>query len=184
MWHLPLRRIYTRSKLRIASLDGLRVVLGLGIPTLLIAHAVGTRLPWELYAQSPQYTRVVWSLWSAQDQGRQLALLAPGWMHGCLGIHLAFSSRDWYRRLRWALFAAALLLPLLGGLGFLEMGRQLASNAAARAQLDARLVLPHGGAAVLGVVLDSLLAFYLVSIAAAFAARGVRLPFERRLLEG
>ena len=77
-----------------------------------------------------------------------------------------------------------MLLPLLGGLGFLDMGKQLASSAAAREQLDARLLLPHGGARVLSVVRDSLLAFYLVSIAAAFAARGVRLAFERRLLEG
>jgi adenylate cyclase len=103
-------------------------------------------------------------------------------MHGCLGIHLAFSRRDWYRRLRWALFAAALLLPLLGALGFLEMGRELASDAAMGARLAAGLVLPHGSAAVLAVLRDSPLAFYLVAVAAAFAARGVRLTFERRLL--
>lgn len=180
---LALEAIYARRKLRVASLDTFRVILGIGIPTLLIGHAVGTRVAWELYAQSPQYARVVWSLWSAADQGRQLALLVPGWMHGCLGIHLAFSGRDWYRRLRWALAPAALLLPMLGALGFLEMGSELANNAALRQQLDADLVLPHSGAALLRVLRDSLLAFYLVAIAAAFAARGVRLTFERRLLD-
>ena len=87
----------------------------LGIPTLLIGHVVGTRLAWEAFDQSPQYARVVWSLWATDGQGRQLALLVPGWLHGCLGIHLAFAKRPLYRRLRWALFAAALLLPVLGG---------------------------------------------------------------------
>ena len=96
---------------------------------------------------------------------------------------LAVSGRGWYRRLRWALVPAALLLPILGALGFLEMGRELANNAALRQQLDPGLVLPHSGAAVLRVLRDSLLAFYPVAIAAAFAARGVRLTFERRLFD-
>jgi len=80
-------------------------------------------------------------------------------MHGCLGIHLASSSRQGYRWLRWALLTAALLLPVRGALGFLAMGRKLAGNAALREELDARLVLPHGGAAVMRVLRDSLFAF-------------------------
>lgn len=54
--------IYQRRSLRTAPLDMLRIVLGLGIPTLLIGHAVTTRWAWEAFRQSPQYTRVVWSL--------------------------------------------------------------------------------------------------------------------------
>ena len=152
----------------------IRIVLGLGIPTLLIGHVVGTRLAWEAFDQSPQYARVVWSLWATDGQGRQLALLVPGWLHGCLGIHLAFAKRPLYRRLRWALFAAALLLPVLGGLGFLAMGHELAAEPSQRARLDGAIGLADDRTAWLLGVKEALLAVYFGAIAAVFAARAIR----------
>ena len=95
---LALEALYGRRTLRMAPLDMIRIVLGLAIPTLLIGHVVGTRLAWEAFHQSPQYPRVVWSLWATDGQGRQLALLVPGWLHGCLGIHLAFGQRPFATR--------------------------------------------------------------------------------------
>jgi adenylate cyclase len=172
--------IYSRRTLRMAPLDMLRVVLGLGIPTLLIGHAVGTRLAWELYQQSPQYARVVWSLWASDGQGRQLALLVPGWLHGCLGVHLAFAQRPLYQRLHRWLFAAALMLPVLGGLGFLAMGRELAADLSNRAHLDAAIALRPESSAVLIGVREVLLAVYFSAIAAVFAAREIRALLERR----
>jgi adenylate cyclase len=172
--------IYGRRTLRMAPLDMLRIVLGLGIPTLLIGHAVGTRLAWEIYRQSPQYARVVWSLWAADGQGRQLALLVPGWLHGCLGIHLAFRQRPLYRRLHRVLFAAALLLPVLGGLGFLAMGKELAADLSNRGHLDASIALPPHGSALLLNVREALLAVYFSAIAAVFVAREIRAWVERR----
>jgi len=172
--------IYSRRTLRMAPLDLLRIVLGLGIPTLLIGHAVGTRLAWEMYRQSPQYARVVWSLWATDGQGRQLALLAPGWLHGCLGIHLAFAQRPLYRRLHRVLFAAALLLPVLGGLGFLAMGKELAADLANRGHLEASIALPAAGNTFLQQVRGDLLGIYLLAIASVFAARAIRAGVERR----
>jgi adenylate cyclase len=177
---LAFNAIYGRRTLRMAPLDLIRIALGLGIPTLLIGHAVGTRLAWELYQQSPHYSRVVWSLWATDGQGRQLALLVPGWLHGCLGIHLAFCGRPLYQRLHRLLFAVALLLPVLGGLGFLAMGKELAADLAGRSLLDASLDLPrHGGAVLLGLR-QILLVVYLSAIAVVFAARGIRSWHERR----
>ena len=172
--------IYSRRTLRMAPLDLLRIVLGLGIPTLLIGHAVGTRLAWEMYRQSPQYARVVWSLWATDGQGRQLALLAPGWLHGCLGIHLAFAQRPLYRRLHRVLFAAALLLPVLGGLGFFAMGKELAADLADRGHLEASIALPAAGNTFLQHVREDLLGIYLLAIASVFAARALRAGIERR----
>jgi adenylate cyclase len=172
--------IYARRTLRMAPLDLLRIVLGLGIPTLLIGHAVGTRLAWELYQQSPQYERVVWSLWATDGQGRQLALLVPGWLHGCLGVHLAFAQRPLYQRLHRWLFAAALMLPVVAGLGFLSMGRELAADPALRAHLDATIALRPERSAVLIGVRETLLAVYFSAIAAVFAAREIRALVERR----
>jgi adenylate cyclase len=166
--------IYWRRSLRPVSIDMLRVVLGLGIPLLLIGHAVTTRVAWELYAQSPHYARVVWSLRVTGGQGRQLALLVPGWLHGCLGLHLAFAGRPRYRRLRPLWFAVALLLPVLGALGFFAMGRELAADTAMRGHLDAALALPSGGVATLSGVHDVLLAAYLAAVAAAFVACACR----------
>ena len=37
--------------------------------------------------------RIVRSLWESDSQGRQIALLAPGWIHGCLGLHFVLSRR-------------------------------------------------------------------------------------------
>ncbi|MEO8523212.1 MAG: 2Fe-2S iron-sulfur cluster-binding protein [Caldimonas sp.] len=178
---LAFHSIYARRTLRMAPLDLLRIGLGLGIPTLLIGHAIGTRLAWEALQQSPQYTRVVWSLWSAGGQGLQLALLVPGWLHGCLGIHLAFRQRPLYHRWHWILFAMALLLPVLGGLGFLAMGKELAADLSRRARLDAGITLNHESAALLLRVREALLAAYGAAIAAVFAARGIRRGVERHL---
>jgi adenylate cyclase len=155
-----------------APLDMLRIVLGLGIPTLLIGHAVGTRLAWELYQQAPQYARVVWSLWASDGRGRQLALLVPGWLHGCLGVHLAFAQRPLYLRAHRWLFAAALMLSVLAGLGFLAMGRDLAADLSNRAHLDAAIALRPSSAVLIGVR-EVLLAVYFSAIAAVFAAREI-----------
>jgi adenylate cyclase len=172
--------LYERRTLRMAPLDGVRILLGLGIPTLLIGHAVGTRAAWELYHQSPQYSRVVWSLWATDGQGRQLALLVPGWLHGCFGIHLAFASRPVYRRLHRLLFAVALLLPVLGGLGFLAMGKELAANVAIHGRLDAGLDLPPGPSHALLELRQTLLAVYFSACATALLARVARSWNERR----
>jgi adenylate cyclase len=172
--------IYARRTLRMAPLDLVRIVLGLGIPTLLIGHAVGTRLAWQLYQQSPQYERVVWSLWATDGQGRQLALLVPGWLHGCLGVHLAFAQRPLYQRLHRWLFAAALMLPVVAGLGFLSMGRELAADLAIRAHLDATIAVRPEHSAVLIGVRETLLAVYFSAIAAVFGAREMRSLIERR----
>ena len=148
---LAFESLHGRRTLRMAPLDLARVVLGFGIPTLLINHAVNTRLAWEMYQLSPQYSRVVWSLWSTDGQGFQLALLVPGWLHGCFGIHLAFMGRPLYQRLHRLLFAMALLLPVLGALGFLTMGKELAVDLARHGSLNAAIELPRGaGEALLG----------------------------------
>jgi len=177
---LALDAIYTRRWPRLMSLDMLRLAFGFGIPVLLIGHIVGTRVAWELYSQPSQYSRVVWSLWIARDQGRQLALLVPGWAHGCLGIHLAASHLAWYRRWRRPLFAAALMLPALGAAGFFAMGKELAGNASIRAQLDAGLMLSDSGNMVLLHLRESLVAFYFIALATVFIARGFRSSLERR----
>jgi len=98
-----------------------------------------------------------------------------------MGLHFAFSRRPIYRRLRFVLFAVALLLPVLSALGFIAMGRELASNPAA---VDASLqyLSPENAAQRLAIAQwkDNLLNWYFCIIGAAFVARQIRNLLERR----
>jgi adenylate cyclase len=132
---LALHAIYQRRTLRMPPLELLRIWMGLAIPLLLIGHVVLTRTAWELYDAAPRYARVAWNLWAAGAEGMQLAMLVPGWLHGCLGVHLAFSRRAWYARLP-PLFARA-ADPVLGAPGSGD-GRELARHGAATLPADAR----------------------------------------------
>ncbi|MEO8508553.1 MAG: 2Fe-2S iron-sulfur cluster-binding protein [Betaproteobacteria bacterium] len=177
---LALNAIYRRRTMRMPPVELLRIALGLGIPILLIGHAVATRLAWDAYRLSPEYSRVVWSLWLSDSEGRQLALLVPGWLHGCLGINFAFGRRAWYRRARPVLFAIALLLPVLGGLGFLAMGKELAADTVNREFLDSNAEVDAATRIALARIRDGLVAAWFVLIGAIFVAREARAIVERR----
>src|SRR5204863_6826083 len=156
---LAMVAVYERRTLRMPATEALRIALGFGIPLLLIGHFATTRVAFEVYGLRPDYARIVWSLWTSDGEGRQLALLAPGWLHGCLGLNFAFGRRQIYQRLRPALFAAALLLPVLAAVGFLVMGRELAALGANRAWLEAHVSMMNADQKLaLGRIRDSLLA--------------------------
>ena len=177
---LALWAVYERRTFRLPPTELLRIALGFALPILLIGHVAATRLAYELYASAPDYTRVVAVLWTLDLQGRQLGLLAPGWLHGCLGLHFVLNRRPLYQRLKLVLFAAALLLPVLSALGFIAMGRELANHpVAAAAALD--YLSPAQTARRIAVAQwrDGLLNGYLAIIAAVFAARAIRNAFER-----
>ncbi len=66
--------------------EWLRLWAGVSLPLLLIRHAVGTRVGDFVLWLEPSYEKVVVALITTGTQGLQLALLAPGWVHGCLGL--------------------------------------------------------------------------------------------------
>src|SRR6202162_5716217 len=138
---LAMGAVYERRTLRMPAPEALRIALGFGIPLLLIGHLASTRFAFELYGLRSDYARIVGALWTSDGEGRQLALLAPGWLHGCFGLNFAFGRRPLYQRTRPLLFGAALLLPVLAALGFLAMGRELAVLGANRAWLEAHVSL-------------------------------------------
>jgi adenylate cyclase len=178
---LALHSIYQRRTLRIPPLDVLRIALGLAIPTLLIGHAAATRLAFEMYGHLPTYTRTVWNLWTSDNEGRQLALLAPGWLHGCLGVYYAFNRREAFMRWRLVWFGLALLLPVLSAVGFFAMGKELAGRAADLAWLAANAVPVEAGQRIaLLRIRDGLLAAYFGAIVAVFVARALRDGWERQ----
>jgi adenylate cyclase len=167
--------LYEHRTLRIPPLEFIRIALGFGIPTLLIAHIVTTRLAFELQGAQADYAHVVWMLWHSNREGRQMALLVPGWLHGCLGLNFAFGQRAWFQRLRLLLFGVALLVPILATLGFLEMLKEVSTRAGDPAWLGANVSAQMGK---LAWVSDLLLGLYIALIVAVFVARMVRRTIE------
>ena len=177
---LALVAVYERRTLRMPAPEAIRIALGFGIPLLLIGHLASTRFAFELYGLRSDYARIVWALWTSDGEGRQLALLAPGWLHGCLGLNFAFGRRPLYRRMRPLLFGAALLLPVLAALGFLAMGRELAVLGANRAWLEAHVSLMSPDQRNrLEHIRDVLLAAYFGAVGLVLAARELRSLLER-----
>jgi adenylate cyclase len=172
--------LYEHRTLRMPPMELLRIAVGFGIPTLLIAHAVTTRLAFEAYGTQPDYAHVVWMLWHSSREGRQLALLVPGWLHGCLGFNFAFGRRIWFQRVRLVLFGAALLLPTLATLGFLEMLKEISVVAQDPAWFNANVSsLDATQMDKLAWASDGLLALYFASIGAVLVARIGRRVIER-----
>jgi adenylate cyclase len=177
---LALWSVYERRTFRLPPLELLRIALGFMLPVILIGHAANTRLAWELFQMPSDYARIVTNLWVSDQQGMQLGLLAPGWLHGCLGLHFVFNRRPLYRRLRYVLFAFALLVPVFSAMGFIAMGRALAANPEiTAAALD--YLGPANAAQRLALAQwrNNLLIGYFAIIGATFAARAVRNALER-----
>ena len=178
---MALFAVYERRTFRLPPLELLRIALGFTMPILLIGHAASTRLAYELFELSSDYTRVVSNIWASGSQGWQLGLMAPGWLHGSLGLHFAFSRRSWYRKSRLVLFSAALLLPVLSALGFIAMGKELAASPEAAAAALEVLKPDHAAQRLaLSQWKDSVLNWYFSIIGAAFIAREIRNLLERR----
>jgi adenylate cyclase len=120
---LALRTIYERRHWALPPAEWVRLWAGLSLPLLLIRHAVTTRLASSLYGFEPHYESVIVMMLTSGTQGLQLALLAPGWIHGCLGLWFRLRHYPLALRLRPALVAFVVLLPLLSAVGFVRMMR-------------------------------------------------------------
>ncbi|HUP07849.1 MAG TPA: 2Fe-2S iron-sulfur cluster-binding protein [Caldimonas sp.] len=175
---LALLAVYERRTLRMPPLQALRIVLGLVMPIALIGHFIGTRYAFERYGIAAEYPRVVAAMWSDGGRGISLGLLAPGWLHGCLGLRFALSTRRWWQRWRSVLFAVALLVPVFAALGFVTMARTVET---ARADGALRLErVPLAQVYELGDVRDDALAAYVGVVVIVVLARLVRRLDERR----
>jgi adenylate cyclase len=164
---LALTGLYQRHTLRLPPQELLRIAFGLSFPLLLVGHAITTRVAYEWYGLLPQYQRVITSLISSGGEGRQIALLAPGWLHGCMGLNVAFRHRG---------FA----LPLASAAGFLLMNQEVAlllQNPDWQYQLARRL--SKADAEALADLRDQVLNIYGGLLLAVLMARTVRWAREK-----
>ncbi|TCW79870.1 hypothetical protein C5O80_29305 [Burkholderia sp. SRS-46] len=173
---LALRTIYGRRHWALPRAEWLRLWAGLSLPLLLIRHVVGTRVAVTLFGFEPTYARVIVSLLTSGTQGLQIALLAPGWVHGCLGLWFHLRRYAPLRRAKWALVAMVVLLPMLSAAGFVQMARGIAPEHRLVSAPDAVLVAHR---AALDDWRRLLVIGYLSLIATAFAGGQLRNRIER-----
>ena len=125
---LALRTLYYRRDWRLPWFEHLRLAAGFSFPLLLINHAVTTRLGDALFGIRPSYALIIANLLAAGRQGMQLALLAPGWLHGCLGLWITLRKFRAMQRLKPLLVALVILIPLLAAVGFVRMVSEISTN--------------------------------------------------------
>ncbi len=118
---LALWTLYSRRDWRLPWVEVLRLASGFSFPLLLINHAVTTRLGDALFGIKPSYALIIANLLASGRQGMQLALLAPGWLHGCLGLWITLRRFRAMQRIKRLLAALVILIPLLAAVGFLRM---------------------------------------------------------------
>ncbi|HME27091.1 MAG TPA: hypothetical protein VKI44_38185 [Acetobacteraceae bacterium] len=160
---LACRTVYTRRHWDLPIIEWVRLWAGFSLPLLLIGHVVTTRLAVTLYHSEPNYRLVVTTLVRSGTQGWQLALLAPGWLHGCLGLWLSLRRFAPIRRARPVLIGIVVLVPLLSAFGFLRMERAVSITDVAAPSRPA-----------LGPWREAILMSYIALVAGAFVAGRVR----------
>lgn len=126
---LALRTIYLREHWRLPVIEYIRLGAGFSLPLLLIGHVVVTRMAYSLHDVAPDYASVVASLTRSGNEGWQLALLAPGWLHGCLGLWINLVRFRPSPAATFAFFATVVLVPCFAAAGFLAMSTEISGLA-------------------------------------------------------
>jgi adenylate cyclase len=171
---LALWTLYDRREWKLPWIEILRLASGFSFPLLLIGHAVTTRLGDALFAIKPSYAMVIMNLLMTGRQGMQLALLAPGWLHGCLGIWITLRRFDAMQRMKPLLAALVILVPILAAAGFFRMaGEVLATQSPVRSTVATEQ-------SALAAWKDDVTTAYLGAIFAAFTLGQTRALMRRR----
>jgi adenylate cyclase len=122
---LALDAVYRRRRLKMSVGEALQFVLGFAAPILLVSHILGTRAAFELYGTDDTYAYVLMALWVDDPTHglRQSTATVIIWVHACIGIYYWLRLKPWFARALAWLYGLALLIPVLGLLGFVNGGR-------------------------------------------------------------
>ena len=183
---LGLWALYQRRWHSVRPAEVVQLVLGLSIPFILFQHIEGTRISHAIYGTWKGYGQELYVLWilSPIRGDLQLVLLIVAWIHGCIGLHFWLRLRAFYAWLRPMLLAAAVLLPALAMLGYLQGSRMVAELSKQPDFKAYRLTDMDMGTKAQNAALWRANVLFLGGYGSALAlillARGVRVLAERR----
>ena len=177
--------LYERRQFRWKAIEPLQLVLGLSVPALIVAHAVGVRLGQTLFGHEILYPQVLFVYWIASPHKLWLmfAVIVVSWVHGCIGLHFWLRMKAFYKSAAPFLLAAAVLVPTLAMLGFYQGGRTVVDSDSVKwraENLTPRQIGTRAEQTFLNRVDDYFLAGYLGLLGLVLLARGVRALHERR----
>ncbi|MEX2455204.1 MAG: adenylate/guanylate cyclase domain-containing protein [Rhodospirillaceae bacterium] len=178
--------LYARRSLRMTYGEACQIVLGFSIPLLLALHIVGTRGAFELAGTGDSYAYVLLAHWKYSDADMywQSAALIAAWVHGCIGLYYWLRLKAGFRALQPVAFGGAILLPVLGWVGYYAGGKEVLALAEDPAWLrEALLSIRPPEGPQLDVLLDGVDAiriFVVGLVAVALLGRLVRAMAERR----
>ena len=184
---LALDAVYRRRRLKMSIGEALQLILGFAAPILLVSHILGTRAALQLYGTDDTYAYVLLAIWVDDPTHgiRQTTATIIIWIHACIGIYYWLRLKQWFARALAWLYGLALLIPVLGLLGFVNGGRAvgqlMADDPGFRLDLafDTNAPTAEQGAA-LGVLEDRIFIFLAALLIGTLIARSYRLYAERR----
>jgi adenylate cyclase len=184
---LALYALWQRRTLRLRLSELSQIVLGFGIPLLLVRHAVATRISDSFFhTDVGYYAYLLWVYFvRSPDHGFvQMLVLVVAWGHAMIGLHFWLRVRPWYPRLQPAALVIAVLVPVLSLLGAIEAGRQviaLAADPGWTHEAFTRMTLPSPETQrALETITDILSWFFAGVVAAVLLARLARRAWRRR----
>ena len=178
--------LYQRRRLAMPAWEWAQLLFGLAIPLLAVQHVFGTRVAHELLGTVDSYAYVLYVYWILDPAllPRHVALVLVAWGHGCIGLHFWLRLKSWYARWLPLTYGLAIVLPLVGLLGFMVAGlevRRLAEDPQwLQALLAAAGTPDQAGRERLDRVFRLFLAVYLSLLVLALVARQLRNAWDRR----
>jgi len=183
---LALEAVYRRSHLRLPRWQLAQLGLGIAIPPLIMTHAIGTRATSELLGYDITYPYVLTAIWLGGPWSlvKQTALVLVVWLHLVVGLHFWLRLKPWYPKAVPTLYAMALLVPVLGLLGYFRATAdvaQLATDPAWVERLFAqRMSAPPDLDGILKALEPMILGGMAAALLAILAARQVRRLMRNR----
>jgi len=181
---LALYALWQRRTLRLRLSELSQIVLGFGIPLLLVRHVVATRISDSFFhTDVGYYAYLLWVYFvRSPDHGFvQMLVLVVAWGHAMIGLHFWLRVRPWYARLQPAALVVAVLFPVLSLLGAIEAGRQVIALAADPGWTREAFTLPSAETErALETITEILSWFFAGVVAAVLLARLARRAWRRR----
>ncbi|NKB49854.1 MAG: 2Fe-2S iron-sulfur cluster binding domain-containing protein [Alphaproteobacteria bacterium] len=184
---LALDAVYRRRRLKMSIGEALQLTLGFAAPILLVSHILGTRAAVQLYGTDDTYAYVLLALWVDDPTHgiKQTSATVIIWIHACIGIYYWLRLKPWFvRSLAW-LYGLALMVPVLGLLGFVNGGRAVGALVANDPGFRLDIAIDTNSptaeqAAELGMLEDRIFIFLAALLIGTLIARAFRLYTERR----